>query len=108
MARCVTPAEAYRDIDWRVVILIACMLALGQAMMLVQGYRLNGKREYLDAGIPLMPAIIGDLTLSDPAVLHKDIPDLDSRVVAQQERTCHGHNRDRPKNRDKPPAAGRP
>lgn len=31
--RCVTPAEAYRDTDWRVVILIACMLALGQAMI---------------------------------------------------------------------------
>jgi di/tricarboxylate transporter len=30
--RCVNPAEAYRDIDWRVVILIACMLALGRAM----------------------------------------------------------------------------
>lgn len=31
--RCVTPAEAYRDTDWRVVILIACMLGLGQAMI---------------------------------------------------------------------------
>lgn len=31
--RCVQPAEAYRDTDWRVVILIACMLALGQAMI---------------------------------------------------------------------------
>jgi len=30
-ARCISPADAYRDIDWRVVILIGCMLALGQA-----------------------------------------------------------------------------
>jgi di/tricarboxylate transporter len=33
VARCITPSEAYRDLDWRVVILIACMLALGQAMV---------------------------------------------------------------------------
>ncbi len=32
VTRCITPVEAYRDIEWRVVILIACMLALGQAM----------------------------------------------------------------------------
>ncbi|PTX98415.1 SLC13 family permease [Opitutus sp. ER46] len=31
--RCISPTEAYRDLDWRVVILIACMLALAQAMM---------------------------------------------------------------------------
>jgi di/tricarboxylate transporter len=30
--RCISPADAYREIDWRVIILIACMLALGQAM----------------------------------------------------------------------------
>lgn len=30
--RCVSPAESYREIEWRVIILIACMLALGQAM----------------------------------------------------------------------------
>lgn len=30
--RCINPADAYREIDWRVVILIACMLALGRAM----------------------------------------------------------------------------
>lgn len=30
--RCVTPVESYREIEWRVIILIACMLALGQAM----------------------------------------------------------------------------
>jgi di/tricarboxylate transporter len=32
VTRCVAPADAYREIDWRVVILIACMLALGKAM----------------------------------------------------------------------------
>lgn len=30
--RCVTPSDAYRDLEWRAVILIACMLAMGQAM----------------------------------------------------------------------------
>jgi len=39
--RCVAPDEAYRNLDWRVVILIACMLALGQAMMQ------TGSAEYL-------------------------------------------------------------
>ncbi len=32
VTRCVNPADAYRDVEWRVLILIACMLALGQAM----------------------------------------------------------------------------
>jgi di/tricarboxylate transporter len=32
VTRCINPAEAYRQIEWRVIILIACMLALGQAM----------------------------------------------------------------------------
>lgn len=31
--RCIGTAEAYREVDWRVVILIACMLALGKAML---------------------------------------------------------------------------
>lgn len=30
--RCVTPADAYREVEWRAVILIASMLALGEAM----------------------------------------------------------------------------
>ena len=30
--RCVTPQDAYREVEWRVVILIACMLGLGAAM----------------------------------------------------------------------------
>jgi di/tricarboxylate transporter len=31
--RCVSPADSYREVDWRVIVLIACMLGLGQAMM---------------------------------------------------------------------------
>jgi di/tricarboxylate transporter len=30
---CVSPAEAYREVEWRAVILIGCMLALGEAML---------------------------------------------------------------------------
>jgi di/tricarboxylate transporter len=33
VARCISPADAYREVDWRVIILVACMLALGRAMM---------------------------------------------------------------------------
>jgi di/tricarboxylate transporter len=33
VTHCISPADAYREVDWRVVILIACMLALGKAMM---------------------------------------------------------------------------
>lgn len=32
VTRCLTPEEAYRDIDWKVLILIGSMLALGAAM----------------------------------------------------------------------------
>lgn len=31
-SRCVSPVDAYREVEWRVVILIGCMLALGSAM----------------------------------------------------------------------------
>ncbi|WP_331351531.1 glycoside hydrolase family 9 protein [Cellvibrio sp. UBA7671] len=34
-------------------------VALGQAMMLVQGYRLNGKREYLDAAQAMLDYVLG-------------------------------------------------
>lgn len=34
-------------------------VALGQAMMLVQGYRLNGKREYLDAAQAALDYVLG-------------------------------------------------
>ncbi len=33
VTKCVTPADAYREVDWRVVILIGCMLGLGEAMV---------------------------------------------------------------------------
>ena len=33
LTNCITPADAYRELEWRAVILIACMLALGEAMI---------------------------------------------------------------------------
>lgn len=32
LTRCITPEEAYRRVEWRALILIACMLALGAAL----------------------------------------------------------------------------
>ena len=32
LTRCVTPEEAYREMEWKAIVLIACMLALGAAM----------------------------------------------------------------------------
>jgi di/tricarboxylate transporter len=32
LSRCITPEEAYRSVEWKAVILIGCMLALGVAM----------------------------------------------------------------------------
>jgi di/tricarboxylate transporter len=32
LTKCITPELAYREVEWRVVILIACMLSLGAAM----------------------------------------------------------------------------
>jgi di/tricarboxylate transporter len=32
LTQCITPEEAYRDIEWKVIILIGCMLAFGSAM----------------------------------------------------------------------------
>jgi di/tricarboxylate transporter len=43
--RCVSPSDAYREVDWRVVILIASMLGLGEAMA---G---TGTAQYLANGI---------------------------------------------------------
>jgi di/tricarboxylate transporter len=31
--RCVSPTDAYREVEWRAIILIGCMLALGEAML---------------------------------------------------------------------------
>lgn len=33
VTRCIPTSDAYRQIEWRAVVLIACMLALGEAMM---------------------------------------------------------------------------
>lgn len=33
VTRCINASDAYRQVEWRVVILIACMLGLGQAMI---------------------------------------------------------------------------
>ena len=43
--RCVAPSDAYREVDWRVVILISSMLGLGEAMAK------TGTAEYLANGI---------------------------------------------------------
>lgn len=32
ITRCITPEEAYRDVEWKAIILISCMLSLGVAM----------------------------------------------------------------------------
>lgn len=32
VSRCITPEDAYREVEWRVIILIACMLSLGVTM----------------------------------------------------------------------------
>jgi di/tricarboxylate transporter len=32
VTRCITPSDAYREVEWRAVILIGCMLGLGEAM----------------------------------------------------------------------------
>jgi di/tricarboxylate transporter len=33
VTRCISPADAYREVEWRAIIMVACMLALGEAMM---------------------------------------------------------------------------
>jgi di/tricarboxylate transporter len=45
LTRCLTPDEAYRAVEWRVLILIGCMLALGKAM------DSTGAATYLASGI---------------------------------------------------------
>lgn len=48
LTRCITPEEAYRDVEWKALILIGCMLALGQAM------ETTGTASYLAAQITEM------------------------------------------------------
>jgi di/tricarboxylate transporter len=45
LTRCITPEEAYRDVEWRALILIGAMLALGAAM------EETGAAQYLAAQI---------------------------------------------------------
>ena len=45
ITRCITPDEAYREIEWRAVIVIGCMLAIGSAM------EYTGTAEFLATGI---------------------------------------------------------
>jgi di/tricarboxylate transporter len=55
--RCVTPEEAYFDIEWKAIILVACMLGLGTAM------EQTGASEYVSG---LITALVGK---SSPLVL---------------------------------------
>jgi di/tricarboxylate transporter len=45
LTRCITPEEAYRRVEWRALILIACMLGLGAAL------QQTGAADYLAAQI---------------------------------------------------------
>ena len=52
VTRCITPDEAYRQVDWKVLILIGCMLALGVAM------QTTGTAQYL---ADLLTQLVGNL-----------------------------------------------
>ena len=45
LTRCITPQEAYNDVEWRLIIIIGCMLAFGAAM------EYTGTASYLASGI---------------------------------------------------------
>lgn len=45
LTRCITPDEAYREVEWKALIVIGCMLALGSAM------EHTGTARFLAAGI---------------------------------------------------------
>lgn len=45
ITRCIAPADAYREVEWRAVILISCMLGLGTAM------QSTGAAAYLAGGV---------------------------------------------------------
>lgn len=57
VTRCIAPADAYRELEWRAVILIACMLALGEAMMR------TGTATYLASHVALWTAGVSPLWL---------------------------------------------
>jgi len=57
ITRCITPIEAYRQVNWNVWLLIACMLALGQAM------EVSGLAELL------ANQIVGAIGAANPIVL---------------------------------------
>jgi Di- and tricarboxylate transporters len=48
LTRCITPAEAYRSMNWSALILISCMLALGKAM------EVSGLATYLAGKVVLL------------------------------------------------------
>jgi len=52
VTRCITPEEAYRQVDWKVLILIGCMLALGVAM------QTTGTAQYL---ADMLTQLVGNL-----------------------------------------------
>ena len=52
VTRCITPDEAYRQVDWKVLILIGCMLALGVAM------QTTGTAQYL---ADMLTQLVGNL-----------------------------------------------
>ena len=55
--RCISPADAYRAVDWRVLILIACMLTLGTAMTT------TGAAEYLAGMVAAVTSHLSPLFL---------------------------------------------
>jgi len=65
LTRTITPEEAYREVDWRVLVLIGCMLALGRAM------EVTGTASYLaglivqfTGGMPLLVQLGGFFLLT--------------------------------------------
>lgn len=68
ITRCITPVEAYRQVNWNAWLLIACMLALGQAMEvsgladliadLIVGWIGNSNPVFLLAGFFILSLIL--------------------------------------------------
>jgi di/tricarboxylate transporter len=57
LTRCITPEEAYRRVEWRALILIACMLGLGAAL------QETGAAEYLAGRIVSLAGAAGPVWL---------------------------------------------